>query len=115
MVDGTLALGDRFESAATGEAFEALEVGLLAPEPLPLPPPLRLGAGQASRLFPLLVLFLPPRTVTPSPLPHPKVPQAAYRTGSVLRLPSGGRRASRVLPGWILAADVWRLAWPVVR
>ena len=47
MVDGAIGLGDRFESAATGEAFEVLELGLLAPEPLPLLPPLRLGAGQA--------------------------------------------------------------------
>ena len=36
VVDGMLRTGDRIESAATGETAEVLEVGLLAPEPLPL-------------------------------------------------------------------------------
>ena len=36
VVDGMLRTGDRIESAATGECAEVLEVGLLAPEPMPL-------------------------------------------------------------------------------
>jgi len=36
VVDGVLRSGDRIISAATGEACEVMEVGLLAPEPVPL-------------------------------------------------------------------------------
>jgi len=43
VVDGELQRGDRLQSAATGETFEALEVGLLTPEATPTP---RLQCGQ---------------------------------------------------------------------
>ena len=36
VVDGVLRSGDRITSAATGEACEVMEVGFLAPEPVPL-------------------------------------------------------------------------------
>ena len=36
VVDGVLRSGDRIVSAATGEVAEVMEVGLLAPEPVPL-------------------------------------------------------------------------------
>lgn len=49
VVDGVLRSGDRIASAATGEAAEVLEVGLLAPEPVPLRGgSLRAGQGASS-------------------------------------------------------------------
>lgn len=46
MVDGSLRLGERIESVATGESVEVLELGFLVPEPMPLSRAEALSAGH---------------------------------------------------------------------